>query len=63
MGLIATRMTYSRAERLSDAVIHVAGLVIVLAAVPVLITLTAVLRGDFPSITSWLNRSKRWQMS
>ncbi len=46
MPLLAARSAYSRSERLSDAVIHVAGLVICLAAVPVLITLAAFLRGD-----------------
>ncbi|WP_413872782.1 PAQR family membrane homeostasis protein TrhA [Albidovulum sp.] len=50
MTLIAARSTYSRSERLSDAVIHVAGLVIVLAAVPVLITLAAFLRGDLTGV-------------
>ena len=50
MTLLAARSTYSRSERLSDAVIHVAGLVIVLAAVPVLITLAAVLRGDLTGV-------------
>ncbi len=40
------RTDYSRAERLSDAVVHVAGLALVLAAVPVLIVLAALLRGD-----------------
>lgn len=46
MRLLATRQAYSRAERISDAVIHVSGLVLVLVAVPVLITMTATLRGD-----------------
>ena len=42
----ANRPHYSRAEYLSDAVIHVLGLVAVLAAVPVLITLAVLWRGD-----------------
>ncbi len=42
---------YSRAELLSDACIHVMGLVSVLMAVPVLITLAAVWRGDSAAVT------------
>lgn len=49
---LAARAAYSRSERLSDAVIHVAGLVTVLAAVPVLITIAAFLRGDATAILS-----------
>lgn len=41
---------YDRAERLSDAVVHLTGLILALAAVPVLITLTALLRGDAAGI-------------
>ena len=37
---------YSRAELLSDAAVHVLGLISALVAVPVLITLTAVWFGD-----------------
>lgn len=44
------RPHYSRAERLSDAVVHVAGLAAVVGAVPVLIVLTTLLRGDAPSV-------------
>lgn len=40
MALLKPRSGYSRAERLSDAVVHVSGLVAVLVAVPVLIGLT-----------------------
>lgn len=50
MALLATRTSYSRAEYLSDAVVHVSGLVIVLLSVPVLITLAVVLRGDVPAM-------------
>lgn len=51
MPMTAThRPAYSRAERLSDAVVHVAGLVAVTAAVPVLIVLAALLRGDAPAV-------------
>jgi len=41
---------YSRAERLSDAVVHVIGVAGMVAAVPVLITLTAIWRGDLPAM-------------
>lgn len=44
------RPAYSRAERLSDAIVHVTGLVLVLMAIPVLIVVTALLRGDAPSL-------------
>jgi hemolysin III len=37
---------YSRAEWFSDAIVHVSGLALVTGAVPVLIVLTAMLRGD-----------------
>lgn len=42
---------YSRAEMISDAVVHVMGLLLVLMAVPVLIVLTALYRGDAASVT------------
>lgn len=44
------RPAYSRAETLSDAVVHVTGLVAVSAGVPVLIVLTALTRGDGPAL-------------
>ena len=50
MRLLETRHSYTRSERLSDAVIHVSGLVLVLIAVPVLITLAAFHRGDFTAL-------------
>lgn len=50
MVLLADRSGYSRAEHVSDAVVHVLGLVLVLIAVPVLITVTAFLRADFTSV-------------
>ncbi|TFL17706.1 PAQR family membrane homeostasis protein TrhA [Jannaschia formosa] len=37
---------YDRAEKVSDALVHLAGLVLAVVAVPVLITLTALWRGD-----------------
>ncbi len=50
MPLLEPRTAYSRAERLSDAVIHVSGLAAVLIAVPALITVTVVLGGDFTAL-------------
>ncbi|HQY44230.1 MAG TPA: hemolysin III family protein [Paracoccaceae bacterium] len=50
MKHLAPRTGYSRAEYLSDAVVHVLGIALVLASVPVLITLTAFLRGDAPAM-------------
>jgi len=44
------RPHYSRAEYLSDAVVHVLGILAVLIAVPVLLTLTILWRGDGPAI-------------
>ncbi|SFJ40871.1 PAQR family membrane homeostasis protein TrhA [Jannaschia pohangensis] len=46
----ATCRDYDRVERISDAVVHLAGLILALAAVPVLITLTAILRGDLAGV-------------
>ena len=46
------RHDYSRAERLSDAVVHLLGIVAALIGVPVLITLSVVLRGDAPAVAS-----------
>jgi hemolysin III len=37
---------YSRAERLSDAAVHIAGILVALVAAPVLVTLAAVWLGD-----------------
>lgn len=45
-----TRTVYTRAEKVSDAVVHLAGVSLVLMAVPVLIVLTALYRGDVASI-------------
>ncbi|WP_240607928.1 PAQR family membrane homeostasis protein TrhA [Pararhodobacter oceanensis] len=45
------RTAYSRAEKISDAVVHITGLTLVLMAVPVLIVLTALYRGDWASVT------------
>jgi hemolysin III len=38
--------TYSRAERLSDAIVHIAGILVALIAAPVLVTLSAVWRHE-----------------
>jgi hemolysin III len=45
------RTAYTRAEKVSDDVVHVTGLSLVLMAVPVLIVLTALYRGDAASLT------------
>ncbi|MCX7286118.1 MAG: hemolysin III family protein [Rhodobacterales bacterium] len=50
--LLDVRHSYSRAEWISDAVVHVLGVVAALMAVPVLITLAIVLRGDAPAIAA-----------
>ncbi len=50
--LLAARHDYSRAEWISDAVVHVLGVIAALIAVPVLITLAVVLRGDAPAVAS-----------
>jgi hemolysin III len=50
LPVAAHRPAYSRAEFISDAVVHVTGLVLVLMAIPVLIVVTALLRGDTPSM-------------
>lgn len=52
MNLLAARQGYSRAERFSDAVVHVSGLGAVLIAVPVLVGLTASLRADGAAIAA-----------
>lgn len=44
------RPAYSRAEFISDAVVHLVGLALVLMAIPALIVMTALMRGDTPSI-------------
>lgn len=50
--LLNARHQYSRAEWISDAVVHILGVVAALIAVPVLITLAIVLRGDTPAVAS-----------
>ena len=43
---------YDRAERLSDALVHIAGLALAVVAVPALIATTATLRGDAAGIAA-----------
>jgi len=50
MSIMDSRSHYSRAETVSDAVVHVSGLVLALVSVPVLITLAVFLRGDFDAL-------------
>ncbi|EEW23904.1 PAQR family membrane homeostasis protein TrhA [Rhodobacter ferrooxidans] len=52
MGLMLTsRSGYSRAERISDAAVHLSGLSMALLAVPVLITLAVIWRGDASAVS------------
>jgi hemolysin III len=46
----APRDRYSRAERVSDAAVHLTGIALALGAVPVLIVLAAMLRGDAAAV-------------
>lgn len=46
MSAAQTRSGYSRTEWISDTVVHITGLTLVLMAVPVLVVLTALVRGD-----------------
>ena len=48
--MVRDRPLYSRAERISDAVIHVSGLTVALMGLPVLIVLAVLLRGDWASV-------------
>lgn len=45
------RIVYSRAERLTDTAVHLTGLALVIAAVPVLIVITALTRADAAAVT------------
>jgi hemolysin III len=47
-------LVYSRAEQLSDAAVHVAGIVSAMIAVPVLVTLAAVWLGDASTVVAAL---------
>ncbi len=48
----APRPAYSRAEDLSDAAVHVAGIALIVLAVPGLIWLTALTRDDAPALVA-----------
>ena len=50
--LLEARHDYSRAERVSDAVVHALGISAALIGVPILIALAVVLRGDVPAVAS-----------
>ena len=50
--LLESRLHYSRAEWISDAVVHVTGVVAALMAAPVLVTLAIVMHGDGAAITA-----------
>jgi hemolysin III len=50
MSVPTDSRAYSRAEYVSDAVVHVAGLVLALMAVPALVVAAALLRGDTPAL-------------
>lgn len=50
--LLTPRSGYSRAERLSDAVIHVLGLILAGLAVPVLIAVAVVRHGEWTVVTA-----------
>ncbi len=52
MAFARSQAGYSRAERLSDAVVHVTGVVSALVAVPVLVTLAVVWIGDAPTVVA-----------
>ena len=50
MSVSSASRAYSRAEYVSDAVVHVAGLALALMAVPALVVAAALLRGDAPAL-------------
>jgi hemolysin III len=50
--MLPERTEYSRAERFSDLVVHIAGLAAVLLAVPVLVALTVARRGDWLALVA-----------
>lgn len=50
MMLLTQRLDYTATERRSDAIVHVAGLIVAFIAVPVLIGLAVMMRGDTPAI-------------
>lgn len=52
MVSLPPRQDYSRAERLSDAAVHVLGIGAALIGVPILIGLAVILHGDAPAVAS-----------
>jgi hemolysin III len=50
MILLSERLGYSRAEHVSDAVVHVTGVAFACLAAPVLVTLAVILHGDAAAI-------------
>jgi hemolysin III len=52
MTMLPERIEYSRAERQSDLVVHLAGLAAVLLAVPVLVSVTITARGDWAALVA-----------
>ena len=50
MMLLNSRLGYSDAENISDSVVHIAGIIVAVLAVPVLITLAVILHGDLRAI-------------
>lgn len=52
MFLLSQRHDYTRAERLSDAVVHMLGIAAAMIGVPILIALAVTLRGDASAVAS-----------
>ncbi len=52
MAIARSQSGYSRAERLSDAAVHITGVLSALVAVPVLVTLAVVWIGDPPTVVA-----------
>lgn len=52
MTMLPERTEYSRAERLSDLIVHLVGLAAVLFAVPALVAVTVLNRGDWPALVA-----------
>lgn len=50
--IVANCRPYTRAERIADGVVHVAGVTAALVAVPVMITLAAVWHGDLSTVAA-----------
>ena len=50
-NIFAPRTTYTRTERISDGIVHVVGTLMALTAVPVLVTLAVMMRGDMATVS------------